>query len=75
MLTEEDVRQIHALMVWGMNQKDIADQMDVHKSTISDIWTGKRWKKVRMSQKDRRVVEGHMSRLNCGDRHHTARSK
>lgn len=71
MLNEQLVREIHAFMVAGWDQQKIAKYMGVHSTTISDIWTQTTWKRVRMSQKDRRIVEGHMKLLNRGELHHS----
>lgn len=59
-MTEQQVRNIHGMMVNGMKWVDIAERIGCDTTTVSAIWTGRNYKRWRMSQADRKIVQGHM---------------
>ena len=61
-MTEQQVRNIHGMMVKGMKWQEIATRLDCDVSTISHIWVGRNYKRWRMSQADRKIVQGHMEK-------------
>ena len=66
-LTEDQVRNIHALILEGFSCSEIADSYDVHSETIRSIKSGKSWSHVTDVTKTNSVVLSDTPQLIKGD--------